>query len=86
MVASGSLERCLVDPPAFLVVEELDLAQESFGCVTTDSKYASGSCNYCKIDSASFHGFQIFPGGLAEAESLCGICRIIGQGYSSYRV
>ena len=57
VVASGSLEGCFVDPPAFLIIEELDLAQESFGCVTTNGEYASWSCNYCEIDSASFHGF-----------------------------
>ena len=57
VVASGGLEGRLVDPPAFLVVEELDLTQKSFGCVTADGKYASWGCNYCKIDSAPFHGF-----------------------------
>ena len=57
MVASGGLEGSLVDPPALLVVVELDLAEESFGCVTADGKYASWSCYYCKIDSAPFHGF-----------------------------
>ena len=57
MIASCGLEGCLVYPPAFLVVEELDLAQEPFGGVTADGKYASWGCNYCKIDSAPFHGF-----------------------------